>query len=108
MRPMRLTVVIGVALLIAVLTQGGGAAQEAAGRDAADWPMYRGDLAATGYSPLAEITADNVASLAQVWTYSLAADDSDGAGRTFSQATPTRHAGTRRSTSAGRMLSTRL
>ena len=94
MRSMRRTVVFGAALLTAaltpyaVLTQREGAAQEAAARDGADWPMYRGDLAATGYSPLAEITADNVASLAQVWTYSLAAADSDSTGRTFSQATP--------------------
>ena len=46
----------------------------------ADWPMYRGDHAGTGYSPLAAINRANVAKLAQVWKYPLQA--------TNSQATP--------------------
>src|SRR5580704_10387743 len=38
---------------------------------AADWPMFNRDLAGTRYSPLAQITAANVAKLAQVWSYRL-------------------------------------
>ena len=40
----------------------------------ADWPMYRGDLAGTGYSPLAEITPANASTLVREWTYSLQPD----------------------------------
>jgi len=40
-------------------------------KDAADWPMYARDLAATKYSPLTQITADNVSTLTQAWTYRL-------------------------------------
>jgi quinoprotein glucose dehydrogenase len=39
-----------------------------------DWPMYRGDLAGTGYSPLGEITVENVSGLARAWTYPLGMD----------------------------------
>jgi quinoprotein glucose dehydrogenase len=59
-----------------------------------DWPMYRGDLAGTGYSPLAEITAENVPQLARSWTYSLLTEVTDADGNpneprsAFSQATP--------------------
>jgi glucose dehydrogenase len=41
---------------------------------AGDWPMYRHDLAGSGYSSLAQIDAKNVAKLHQVWTYSLQSD----------------------------------
>ena len=95
MRSTRLTVVFGGPLLAMVLTQCGGAPQEAAAPDGADWPMYRGDLAATGYSPLTQITTDNAASLTQVWTYALPGEASaaesgggGGPGGTSSQATP--------------------
>jgi len=56
-----------------------------------DWPLYRGDLAGTGYSPLDEITADNVTSLASAWRYDLGAAEPAGGGRgraPNSQATP--------------------
>ena len=65
--------------------------------DGADWPMYRGDLAGTGHSPLAQITPANAADLTQAWTYSLraapAADPPSGADGAYppeprSQATP--------------------
>ena len=55
------------------------------------WPMYRGDLAGTGYSPLGGITADNVSSLRQVWSYSLQRESADESGNVRgpnSQATP--------------------
>jgi quinoprotein glucose dehydrogenase len=39
---------------------------------AGDWPMYARDLAATKYSPLTQINASNVSTLAEAWTYKLA------------------------------------
>ena len=36
-----------------------------------DWPMYRGNFAGTGHSPLTEITPENVSTLRQAWTYDL-------------------------------------
>ncbi len=39
-----------------------------------DWPYYAGNLAGTKYSPLSEITPENVAKLAPAWTFSLKAD----------------------------------
>ena len=62
MRSMRLTGVFGVALCTLALAQcggsgapdEGGALQAIAARDG-DWPMYRHDLAATGYSLLAGV-----------------------------------------------------
>jgi quinoprotein glucose dehydrogenase len=62
----------GVVLSI-LLTQSGGA-QQGARAAAGDWPMYRHDLAGTGYSPLNQITTRNVATLTQAWTYSLLTD----------------------------------
>jgi len=38
---------------------------------AADWPMFNRDLAGSRYSPLTQINAGNVASLAPVWSYRL-------------------------------------
>ena len=37
----------------------------------ADWPMFNRDLAGTRYSPLAQITTRNVATLKQAWSYRL-------------------------------------
>jgi glucose dehydrogenase len=55
-----------------------------------DWPLYRGDLAGTGYSALSEITPANAASLGRAWSYDLAAaEPAGGRGRSpNSQATP--------------------
>ena len=44
-----------------------------------DWPLYRHDLAGTGYSPLSQITAQNVGSLSKVWSYRLDSDSSAAA-----------------------------
>jgi quinoprotein glucose dehydrogenase len=63
----------GGALLSILLAQSGGA-QPATPPGGADWPMYRRDLAGTGYSPLRQITTRNVATLTQTWTYSLQSD----------------------------------
>ncbi|MGE0705199.1 MAG: PQQ-binding-like beta-propeller repeat protein [Vicinamibacterales bacterium] len=56
-----------------------------------DWPAYRRDPAGTGYSPLADIDASNVARLLPAWTYNLeaAGPTPPAAGRGVnSQATP--------------------
>ena len=54
-----------------------------------DWPMYRGNLAGTGFSELDQITTSNVGNLARQWRYSLAADPSvENARGPNSQATP--------------------
>ena len=56
-----------------------------------DWPMYRGDLAGRGYSPLAQIDESNVSSLQRAWTYSLGAEvlpAGEAAREPNSQATP--------------------
>ena len=39
-----------------------------------DWPLYRHDLAGSGYSPLAQITVKNAGGLMQVWSYRLTSD----------------------------------
>jgi glucose dehydrogenase len=69
---MRSTVSIG-ALLAVLFTASGGARQQAT-PTSGNWPMYRHDLAGTGFSPLAQITPANVAKLTQAWTYSLQGD----------------------------------
>ena len=43
----------------------------------ADWPMYNRDLAGTRYSPLTQITPDNVGDLQQAWVYRFNRDDRD-------------------------------
>ncbi len=66
-----------------------GTAAQSSGAAGADWPLYRGNLAGTGYSPLTAITPDNVAGLARAWTYDLRRAEPDPAGRgPNSQATP--------------------
>ena len=39
-----------------------------------DWPTYGRDLAGTRYSPLKQISAENVAQLVRAWTYHMAAE----------------------------------
>ena len=96
MRFIRLAVVFGVALSTLAMTHCGGigaseegvARQAGAASEGADWPMYRRDLAATGFSPLTQITTDNVTTLRQSWSYVLAAESPDGGRGPTSQATP--------------------
>ena len=59
------------ALAAAGLAQCGAVPEPTAPTVRTDWPMYRGDLAGTGYSPLTEITPANASSLTSRWTYSL-------------------------------------
>ena len=66
---MRARVLAG-ALLTAVLALSGHA-QAPRTLPADEWPMYRHDLAGTGYSPLTQITTRNVANLTTAWTYRL-------------------------------------
>ena len=47
----------------------------------ADWPAFGGDLGGLRYSPLTQITSDNVASLEVAWTYRHG-DFADGSGDT--------------------------
>src|SRR4051812_41461652 len=66
---------IALALLIGVsgalmTAQGGGAAGAARIADG-DWPNYNRDLAATRYSPLKQITTENVATLKQAWSAAI-------------------------------------
>ena len=80
MRSTRLMITSGGALLAIVLVGSGCAQQEVEAPTHVDWPMYRGDLGGTGYSPLTQITTGNVASLTQGWSYSLRSDPSAAAG----------------------------
>ena len=71
MRLTWLTRLSAYALAAAGLAQCGAVPEPTAPTVRTDWPMYRGDLAGTGYSPLIEITPANVSSLTSRWTYSL-------------------------------------
>lgn len=88
---MRSTIFGGV--LLSVLLVQSGATQQTT-PSPADWPMYRHDVAGTGYSPLKQIDTTNVAKLAQAWTYSLLstapapATGRGGGGGANSEATP--------------------
>ena len=52
MRSTRLMITSGGALLVIVLVGSGCAQQEVEAPTHVDWPMYRGDLGGSGYSPL--------------------------------------------------------
>src|SRR3954470_12840585 len=66
-----ITAACAMAVTGAVMTaQGGGAASAPKIADG-DWPNYNRDLAATRYSPLKQITVENVANLKQAWTASI-------------------------------------
>ena len=92
MRSIGLVLCVGFAVVL--LVYGGwlpvsevGAEEQATTEGAGEWPMYRRDLAATGFSPLAQITTTNVTGLTQAWTYSLEAATEGGRGPN-SQVTP--------------------
>jgi len=75
----RLPTILSVVLLAGFVTQCGGSPPPSAPEPSGEWRMYRGDLAGTGYSPLAEITTANASTLVRRWTYSLRAAAADGA-----------------------------
>ena len=64
----------GGAVLAVLSAQSSGAQQQTLQLAGTDWPMYRHDQVGTGYSPLTQIDAKNVASLTEVWTYRLQSD----------------------------------
>jgi len=75
---------------IGILAGGSLAASVAATELGVGWPSYGGDPGGTRYSKLAQITPQNVASLAKAWEYHTG-DVSDGSGAisaTSFQATP--------------------
>ncbi len=65
---------LGVALAVAVAAAG----IRAAAPDAADWTSSNYDETANRYSPLDQLTATNVASLQQVWSFHLKPDAYSG------------------------------
>jgi quinoprotein glucose dehydrogenase len=92
---MRSGIALGAWLLLALIVAQSGRAQRATPASDGEWPMYRHDLAGTGYSPLARITTANVATLTRAWTYSLQSDAAPpapgpggGRGGPNSEATP--------------------
>jgi glucose dehydrogenase len=95
---------VAVALILAAVRPGSG--QTA--KRAADWPMYRRDTAGTGYSPLTQIDATNVAKLTGAWTYGLQGDAPPSAGRgpagPNSEATPIVVGGVMYLTAVGRVV----
>jgi len=106
MRSPWLVLLAGIAILPAMLIQSGRAQQKGktplAAKDVtkdnpADWPMYHRDFGGTGYSPLTQITTQNVAGLTSAWTYRLQSDappaaaakgKAKGGGAVNSEATP--------------------
>jgi glucose dehydrogenase len=65
----------------AALSQPGLSQSQSSAPAGADWPMYRHDHAGKGASPLTQITRDNVATLAEAWSYSLQSTTPAAAGR---------------------------
>src|SRR5436853_7888814 len=68
MRP-RLVPLLAGWLISALATPSIVGEQPAPAAGDANWPMFSHDSAGTGYSPLAQITADNVGVLVRTWTY---------------------------------------
>src|SRR4051812_39416503 len=86
--------VSGALFLAMAVLQSSGTRGQTAEQSRADWPMYRHDLAGTGFSPLSQINVKNVAKLASAWSYQLQSASAPpvagrgGAGQAGSQATP--------------------
>src|SRR6186997_1420084 len=78
---MRARVLVAAVLFTAALSFSTDAQQSRTARGDADWPMYRHDLAGTGYSPLRQINLQNVANLAQAWTFRIQSNAPAVAGR---------------------------
>src|ERR1700676_25202 len=101
MRFSRMIVFVGTVVVAALCLQSGGAPQTNGAKQTTisvngDWPFYRHDLAGTGYSPLAQITVENVGGLTQAWNYRFPSDvpapatkaKGKGGGGVNSEATP--------------------
>ncbi|NKB33753.1 MAG: PQQ-binding-like beta-propeller repeat protein [Pseudomonadales bacterium] len=76
---------LAVILVSSACSQG---ADDPVTNNSTEWPMYRGNAAGTGYSSLAQITADNVDDLEVAWTYSLRNDAVETPRDPNSQVTP--------------------
>lgn len=63
-------------------------APAALAQNAGDWPMYNRDHAGTRFSPLVQITPDNVARLKQIWKFTLGAHPTAGSISGGSEFTP--------------------
>jgi quinoprotein glucose dehydrogenase len=90
------TVVFAAFYLRPASAQQKSSSKQAAKTVAGDWPLYRHDLAGTGHSPLAQITAQNAGRLTQAWNYPFPYDTpapaakakGKGGGGPNSEATP--------------------
>ena len=76
MRARLIYTICGCVCLVGIAQCGGAPSESSVEIDAplaenSDWPMYRGDFAGTGHSPLTEITPENVSTLVQAWSYDL-------------------------------------
>jgi quinoprotein glucose dehydrogenase len=67
---MLVRVFLGAAVMAVFALSSGAQAPRALGGET-DWPMYRRDLAGTGYSPLTQINIQNVGTLTRAWSYGL-------------------------------------
>lgn len=79
MRSSWMMILVGAAVVTALCVPAGEAQQKSAAKQTGlavngDWPLYRHDLAGSGYSPLAQITVQNAGGLMQVWSYRLTSD----------------------------------
>jgi quinoprotein glucose dehydrogenase len=74
------TILIGLLAAALVLPTSGRALEE--------WPTYGHDYGDTRYSPLGQITPDNVSKLKPVWTYHMKPPDRAGRGFAASENTP--------------------
>ena len=84
----RSSALIGSFLLCISLSPAQGQAQADNISSGSEWQYYRGNLAGTGFSPLQQITQDNVADLRTAWSYSLLAENPENIRGPNSQATP--------------------
>ena len=76
------------ALLCILISFNSQGADDSGISSATEWSTYRGNTSGTGYSPLDQITSDNVNSLEVAWSYSLRNDSTESAREPNSQATP--------------------
>lgn len=82
-----MSVGLGVAAILGMALVGRAQQAPRATDRLADWPTYNRDLAGTRFSPLTQITTENVSRLVQAWSYSVRADGAP-AGLGGSQAVP--------------------
>ncbi|HXX44469.1 MAG TPA: PQQ-binding-like beta-propeller repeat protein, partial [Candidatus Acidoferrales bacterium] len=57
-------------------------------QNSSDWPMYGHDLGSTRFSPLTQITPQNVATLKLAWSYAMRPGGTGPSAASFNQVTP--------------------